>query len=251
MPDPLVASLANSIDVLRELSSAPRGLSNAEIATRTGTTRATARRLLLTLQELGYVRGDGSNFRLRPRVMEIGQRYLGGLGLPDIARPHLEELCARVNDTCSLTILDGDSVVYVNRVMAQRMMAISIAVGTRLAAYRVSSGHAMLATLPTEELDTWIADARDRCAVEGTDDFPTDFEDLIRGVRTDGYALVDRDFNPMLRSIAAPVLDTKGRAVAAVNVSTAVSRTTTQQLREDVLPELLRTTSLISAALAR
>lgn len=250
MPDPLVASLANSVDVLRVLSTAPRGLSNAEIATRTGTTRATARRLLLTLQELGYVRGDGSSFRLRPRVMEIGQRYLGGLGLPDIARPHLEELCARVNDTCSLTILDGDSVVYVSRVKAQRMMAISIAVGTRLAAYRVSSGRAMLATLPAEELDLWISGVRERGSSDGQDDFPADFEEVIRSVRADGYALVDRDFNPMLRSIAAPVLGADGRAVAAVNVSTAVSRTTTQQLREEVLPELLQTTAAISAAWA-
>lgn len=250
MSNLLVASLANSIDVLRVLSDAPHGLSNAEIATHTGTTRATARRLLLTLQELGYVRGDGSSFRLRPRVMEIGQRYLGGLGLPDIARPHLEELCTRVNDTCSLTILDGDSVVYVSRVKAKRMMSISIAVGTRLPAYRVSSGRTMLATLPTEELDTWISGARERFAADGADDVPADLEEVLRSVRSDGYALVDREFNPMLRSIAAPVLGTDGRAVAAVNVSVAVARTTTQQLRERVLPELLQTTSAISAALA-
>jgi len=251
MPDPLVASLANSIDVLRVLSSAPRGLSNAEIASRTGTTRATARRLLLTLEELGYVRGDGSRFRLRPRVMEIGQRYLDGLGLPALARPHLERLCATVNDTCSLTILDGYSVVYANRVKAQRIMAISIAVGTRIPAYRVSSGRAMLAMLPDDELTSWIDGARAHCAAEGADDFPEDFDDIIRAARSDGYALVDREFNPMLRSIAAPVLGHGGRAVAAVNVSTAVSRTSAQQLREDVLPQLLQTTAEISDALTR
>ena len=113
----IVGSLLRGLDVIGILSEAEKPLSLAEVATLADTSRATARRLLLTLERVGYVRTDGRTFQLRPKVMELGDAYLEGLGLPRL-HPHLTSLAERVRDTCSLTVLDGDTVVYVDRVKA-------------------------------------------------------------------------------------------------------------------------------------
>lgn len=248
--DDLVASLLRGLDVIGILSRAEEPLSLAEVARRADTTRATARRLLLTLDRLGYVSTDGPTFWLRPKVMELGDTYLDGLGLPRVAHPHLASLAARVRDTCSLTVLDGDSVVYVDRVKASRMMTVSIAVGTRLPAFAMSSGRVLLADLSEEALASFLADLHARPLTGRTRTSPDEVAAMVARARKDGYAITDQELDPALRSIAAPVRGPDGRAVAAVNVSTHVNRTSVQQLREDVLPELLTTTRAIERDLA-
>lgn len=244
-----VTSLRNGIDVLQALSTAPRGLTLAEIAASTGTTRATARRLALTFQELGYVRADGTTFRARPRVMTLGDRYLEAQGLTAIAHPHLEELAATVRDTCSLTILDGPQIVYVDRVRGPRMMTANIAVGTRLPADRLSSGRAILSTYSAEELAEWLAEAEEHATGQERR-IREDIVAVVAKAAETGYALTDRELDPALRSIAAPVLGPSGRAIGAVNVSTAVSRTSNRELEHDVLPELLAAAARIGSASA-
>ncbi|HWJ65293.1 MAG TPA: IclR family transcriptional regulator C-terminal domain-containing protein [Nocardioides sp.] len=247
----VVGSLLRGLDVIGILSRSDDALTLAEIARQADTSRATARRLLLTLEREGYVAAEGPLFRLRPRVMELGDAYLAGLGLPRIVHPHLVALSAKVRDTCSMTVLDGNDVVYVDRVKADRMMTVSIAVGTRLPAATMSSGRVLLGDLDEFALSTYL-DSVDPADLMGPlVKSRTDLAAVISAARADGFAVTDQELDPSLRSVAVPVRDPEGRAVAAINVSTHVNRTTLEQLRTEVLPVLLETAREIEAALAR
>jgi IclR family pca regulon transcriptional regulator len=248
--DDIVASLLRGLDVLGILSAADQPLSLAEVARLGATTRATARRLLLTLERIGYVATDGPTFWLRPKVMELGDAYLDGLGLPRIAHPHLAALAERVRDTCSLTVLDGDTVVYVDRVKAPRMMTVNIAIGTRLPAYVMSSGRVLLADLPEDALAAFLDGLHAEPITGHTRTARAELAAMVAQARTDGYAIADQEIDPALRAVAAPVRGPDGRAVGAVNVATHVTRASLEQLRDEVLPELLATTRAIEADLA-
>ena len=125
-------------------------LTLSDVARATGLTRAAARRFLLTLAELGYVRTDGRWFALSPRILELGYAYLSSLSLPEVAEPHLERLVAEVHESSSVSVLDGEDIVYVARVPTSRIMTVSINVGTRFPAYATSMGRVLLAGLPDE-----------------------------------------------------------------------------------------------------
>src|SRR5439155_18257204 len=129
----------------------------SEVAQHTGLTRAAARRFLLTLADLGYVHADGRRFALSPRVLELGYAYLSSLSLPEIAEPHLERLAADVRESSSVSVLDGDDIVYVARVPVSRIMTVSINVGTRFPSYATSMGPLLLAGLAYEGLDAYLA----------------------------------------------------------------------------------------------
>lgn len=248
--DDIVSSLLRGLDVLGILSASDQPLSLAEVARLGATTRATARRLLLTLERIGYVATDGPTFWLRPKVMELGDAYLDGLGLPRIAHPHLAALAERVRDTCSLTVLDGDTVVYVDRVKASRMMTVNIAIGTRLPAYAMSSGRVLLADLPEDELAAYLAGLHAEPITGHTRTAPAELASMVAQARADGYAIADQEIDPALRAVAAPVRGPDGQAVGAVNVATHVTRASLEQLRDEVLPELLAATRAIEADLA-
>jgi len=126
-----VQSLERGLAVIRAFDAEHSQLTLSEVARITGLTRAAARRFLITLVELGYVRTDGRLFALRPRILELGYAYLSSLTLPEVALPHMEALVAQVNESCSVSVLDGDEVVYVARVSTHRIMTVAISVGTR------------------------------------------------------------------------------------------------------------------------
>ena len=127
------------------------------MARATGLTRAAARRFLLTLVKLGYVRNDGREFSLRPRVLELGYAYLSGLALPDVAAPHLEELAAKLHESSSISVLDGHHIVYVVRVPTKRIMTVAISVGTRFPAFATSMGRVLLAAKPDDWLTEYLS----------------------------------------------------------------------------------------------
>ncbi|MGW5382435.1 IclR family transcriptional regulator domain-containing protein [Nocardia sp. NPDC003963] len=245
----LVTSLLRGLEVLDILGSSQKPLTLAEVARAVDTTRATARRFLLTYEHMGYVATNGPTFWLRPKIMELGDIYLDSLGLTAVAHPWLAALAHEVRDTCSLTVLDGDSVVYVDRVKASRVLRVNIAVGTRLPAFATSTGRVLLADLDDERLQTFLSDLHAEPLTGRTRTDPAEIARMIAAARTDGYAIADQELDPVLRSVAAPVRGMDGRAVAAVNVSTHVTRTSLEQLRESILPRLLDTAAAISAAL--
>src|SRR5215207_8996063 len=243
-------SLERGIAVIQVFSRERPALTLSEVARLTGITRATARRILLTLEDLGHVRSDGRLFSLTPRVLTLGWAYLSSLNLWETAQPLMEELTKETNESCSAATLDLPDVVYVARVPTSRIMTIALGIGTRLPAHCTSMGRVLLAALPEPELDDFLAGATLERYTDRTITEPERLRRTIQGVRDQGWALVDQELEIGLRSIAAP-LRVDGRTIAAINVSAAAPRVPLEQLRGRFLPELLRSVELISTALER
>jgi IclR family pca regulon transcriptional regulator len=217
--------------VIRALSVPGPGQTVADISRSTGLTRAAARRFLHTLDALGYVRSDGRLFRLTPRVLELGHAYLSQLGLPEVAQPHLQALVERVHESSSVSVLDGEDVVYVARVpTATRIMTVSISVGTRFPAAYTSMGRVLLAGLGDAELAELSLDDHVR-------------SEVAKAARQ-GWALVDQELEQGLRSVAAPIHG-RDQVVAAVNLSTHAGSRTIAEMRAELLPPLLDTAKAI------
>jgi len=244
-------SLERGLAVLQVFSRETPRLTLSEVARMAGVTRATARRILLTLEHLGYVRADGRLFSLTPRVLSLGFGYLSSLNLWDIAQPFMEELVEQTHESCSAATLDLPDIVYVARVPTRRIMTIALSVGSRLPAHATSMGRVLLADLPEAELDAFLASGPFPSCTERTASDPEELGAVLSRVREQGWAMVDQELEMGLRSIAAPIRGTDGRAVAAVNVAAAAARVGLDELHGRFLPLLLETAEQISVAFAR
>ncbi|MFZ0921140.1 MAG: IclR family transcriptional regulator C-terminal domain-containing protein [Candidatus Dormiibacterota bacterium] len=234
-----VQSLERGLAVIRAFDAEHPELTLSEVARAAGLTRASARRFLRTLSELGYVRSNGRLFALRPRVLELGYAYLSSLSLHEVAQPHLERLVGILRESSSVSVLDADDVVYVARVPTRRIMTITISVGTRFPAYATSMGRVLLAGQSDDWLDGYFStvELRRLTARTVTDVAALRAELLL--VREQGWAFVDEELEEGLRAIAAPINDQSGRVIAAVNVSSPVSRGSADLVRGEFLPHLL------------
>lgn len=244
-----VQSLARGLAVIRAFDAEHAELSLSEVARRAEIPAAAARRFLRTLEALGYVRSSGRAFALTPRVLELGFSYLSALSLPEVMQPHLERLSRQVDESVSAAVLAGPEIVYVARVATRRIMAVGITIGTRFPAYATSMGRVLLAGLPEAEADALLAEAEPAALTERTLTDAGALHAEIEAVRDRGWAFVDQELEAGLRSIAAPVRGKDGGVVAAINVSTAVSTSTLDRLREHHLPLLLDTAAAIEAEL--
>ncbi len=245
-----VQSLERGLAVLRAFTPARSQLTLTEVARATGLTRAAARRFLLTLVDLGYVTNDGREFALRPRVLELGYAYLAGLTLPAVAQAHLEALVERVNESSSISVLDGDDIVYVARCPTQRILTAAIAVGTRLPADCTAMGRVLLAARPRAELDAYLARVPLVARTARTCTDSAVLRSTLERVAADGYALVDQELEDGLVSIAVPIRDAAGTVTAACNLSANALRVDGATLERDVLPDLRATTARIEHDLA-
>jgi len=246
-----VQSFARGLEVIRSFSAAARRQTLTEVAARTGLTRAGARRILLTLQTLGYVESDGRLFRLTPRILDLGFAYLSSMPMWDVAEPLMEDLVERVKESCSAAVLEGSDIVYVLRVPTHKIMKINLGVGSRLPACVTSLGRVLLADLDDDALRALL---QRHPPVAHTEHTLTDPERLLAAVhdaRRQGWAVNDRELETGLVSIAAPILDRAGRTVAALNVGAAYARDSIERLHREVLPELLRAARDISDLLQR
>jgi IclR family pca regulon transcriptional regulator len=244
-----VQSLERGLAVIRAFDARHPELTLSEVARACDLTRAAARRFLLTLADLGYVRTDGRLFSLSPRVLELGYAYLSSLSLPEVAAPHLEQMVAQVHESSSVSVLDGDDIVYLARVPTSRIMTVAINVGTRFPAYVTSMGRILLAWAAPEFVDGYLRRARLTRLTPRTMTTPEALLAELTRVRAQGYAIVDQELEEGLRSIAAPIRDGTGRVVAAVNISVHASRTSVEQMRRDLLPHLLSSAARIAADL--
>lgn len=243
-------SLDRGLAVIRCFSSQSPSLTLSEVADRTGLTRAAARRFLLTLQELGYVGSSGRLFSLRPRVLALGYAYLSSFSVAQIAQPHLEDLAEQLHESCSVSVLDGDDLVYVARASANRIMTIALTVGTRLPPYPTSMGRVLLAHLPEKELDAHLARTELRKLTEHTIADERQLRRVLATVRRQGWATVDQELEAGVRSVAVPIRDSSGRVVAAINASAHAARVPVQTLTEQFLPRLLAAARQIDGELA-
>jgi IclR family pca regulon transcriptional regulator len=246
-----VQALERGLAVLQVFSREHPALTLSEVARMADVTRATARRILLTLERLGHVRSDGKRFTLTPRVLSLGWAYLASLDLWEVAHPLMQELVARTGESCSAATLDLPDIVYVARVPTRRIMSITLGVGTRLPAHATSMGRVLLAGLPAEELDAFLDVTPLQRHTERTLVDRAALRAELDRVREHGWALVDQELELGLRSVAAPLRDAGGRVFAALNLSAAASRVSTDDLRGRLLPPLLETAEEISTAVAR
>jgi len=240
-----VQSLERGLAVIKAFDSANPELTLSEVAREAGLTRAAARRFLLTLIDLGYVRVEGRLFALRPRVLELGYAYLSSLSLPELAQPHMEELVARIHESCSVSVLDGNEVVYVARVPTHRIMRVAISVGTRFPAFATSMGRVLLAALPPAEAETHFPPEAVRQFTTRTVTDPQQLHALLAHVRIQGYCIVDQELEEGLRSLAVPIHDGEGKVTAAMNVSMHVGARTDDEIERVILPQLLATAAEI------
>jgi IclR family pca regulon transcriptional regulator len=243
-------SLARGLEIIESFGADTRRQSVTDVAANTGLTRATARRFLLTLVELGYVVTDGRSFALAPRVLGLGYSFLSGLGFPNVALPHLERLVAEVDEASEGSILDGQEVAYVARVPGSKLMTISATVGSRMPAHATAMGRVLLAGLPDDALDSYLETATLKRFLPSTTTDPDALRERIRTARADGYALVDQELEEGLIALAVPIHDRIGRVVAAINLSSLITRRSAESMRVALLPPLQRTAALIERDLA-
>ncbi len=219
----------------------------SDVATATGLARPTARRLLLTLEELGFVRSQDGGFLLTPKVLTLGMAYVGTLGLWEIARPHLEDLVRSTGESSSMAQLDGSDIVYVARVSVPKIIALRVEVGTRFPAAQTSQGKVLLAALPPDGLAATLALPSRAGLPAYIGRTPDQLRDELTAVRARGWALADEELAPGVRSVAVPVRDGTGTVRAAMNVTVHAAETSTDRLLHDHLPRLLRTAGEVSA----
>jgi IclR family pca regulon transcriptional regulator len=238
-PD-FIEALARGLDVVRCFGAARPVLTFSEVAGATGLARPTVRRILLTLEELGYVRALERGFTLTPRVLELGMAYLNSLNMWDLARPHMQQLVAQTNESTSMAQLDGSDIVYVARVAVPKIVTLAVTIGTRFPAPATSLGKVLLAALDARGLSDVLAQpSRSGITPRWQPDRPA-LDRALREVRAKGWALADQELAPGIRSIATGVRDGDGRVVAAINVTVHAAETSVEQLTGEHLPRLLR-----------
>ena len=246
-----VQSLVRGLSVIRAFDSEQPEMTLSDVARKTGLSRATARRFLLTLGELGYVRTDGKSFGLTARVLDLGYSYLSGLSLPEIAQPYLERLAASVGESTSASVLDGLDIVYIARVPTRRIMSVAINIGTRFPAYATSMGRVLLAALPAEQLEQRLAGASLPARTSRTIATVDALRRELDRVREQGWALTDQELEQGLRSLAMPISDAQGRTVAAINVSAHAGDGDVGAFRERVQGPLAEAATGIESELSR
>ena len=262
-PD-FIEAIARGLDVIRAFGPGQPVMSLANVADASHLPRPTARRILLTLEQLGYVRQaggsgggarrravrggqSGGGYELTPRVLDLGMSYVLSRGLWEVARPHMEALVAQTRESTSIAQLDGSDIVYVARVAVPKIVTLAVTIGTRFPAMQTSLGKVLLAALPLAEAERvlaepsrsgistrWQPDAAERAAA-------------LREVRARGWALTDEQLAPGIRSVAVPLRDGEGRVIAALNVNSHAAETPLDVLIGRHLPLLLQAAGSISA----
>ncbi len=245
-PD-FIEALARGLDVIKAFQPRQPVMSLAGVAAATGLARPTARRILLTLAELGYARQADGGFELTPRVLELGMSYVLSRGLWEIARPHMQALVAQTRESSSIAQLDGPDIVYVARVAVPKIITLAVTIGTRFPALQTSLGKVLLAGLPPGEAERVLAEPTRSGIIASWQPGLAERAAALRQVRARGWALTDQELAPGIRSVAAPLLDGEGRVVAALNVTVHAAETPVEVLTGTYLPLLLQAANAISA----
>ncbi|WP_255769320.1 IclR family transcriptional regulator domain-containing protein [Pseudarthrobacter sulfonivorans] len=244
-PAYFVKSVEKAFDVLLAFSPEHPRLTVSQIAARTDMTRASARRFLMTLADLGYLRAEGASFELTARSLDIGRSFLAGMALPNVAEPHLKSLAESLNETTSLCILDGADVVYVACVPSPRLLSVSITVGTRFPAWATSMGRVLLAGLPEKKLQMYLDSVHFQRFTGRSIGSRDELRSEVDSARTRGWSMVAEELEDGLRGVAVPVWR-GNEVVAAVNVSLQTHRASAETIEKTVIPLLQETAAKIA-----
>ncbi len=245
-----VRALSRGLAVIEAFGREHPQMTLSDVARQTGLSRGTARRLLLTLQRLGYVAFDGDKFSLLPRALRLGFAYLSSLSMSNLAGPAMAALTQEIGESCSIAVLDGNEIVYVARVAAKRLITDAMSIGSRLPAYATSMGKVLLASLKPAELDAYFAAVKLVAHTPHTIVDESELRSVIERTRRSGYATNDREIELGLRSISVPIVGKDGRVVAAMNVSGQAARVAMKVFVADYLPALRRTAAAVSELVA-
>src|SRR6476661_854978 len=245
-----MGGLAKGLAVIRTFTRERAALNLSEIAKDAGMPAATARRCLLTLEELGYVTRNGRDFLLRPKVLELGAAYLESMNIEHVTRNHLEELARSTADSAALCVLDGVEIVYVARASVRTLLRLEAHIGSRFPAHATSTGRVLLAGVSPERLQRYFQTAKLEALTERTVTDPQKLRALIEDCRRSGFSVVEDELAYGVIALAVPVLDHQGRVVAALNSSSHSRRTTKTKLVRERLTMLQRVSRQISADLA-
>lgn len=234
-----VGALASGLEVLQAFDAEHPRMTLSEVAARTEMDRAKARRFLLTLHALGFVKRTGRQFELTPRVLQLGYAYQASNQYRAVIQQYLEDITAELGESSSMAVLDGEDVVYIIRSAARhRLMAITLSVGTRLPAAYTSMGRVLLGQLREAELDTWLENVELQAHTPTSITSKAGLRKVIRQAREHGYSIVDQELDQGLRSVAVPVFAGNGELLGALNISTNAARVEMDTLLEVYLPKL-------------
>ena len=241
-----IQSLERGLAVINSFSRDRQTQTLSEVAQQAGLTRATARRILLTLTELGYVRQNGRGFALTPRVLDLGYSFLSSFRVVELAQQPMERLVDEVKESSSMSILDDTEIVYVARVPTTRIMTIALALGSRLPVYPTSMGRVLLAGSSDDEISDYLAKTELRRLTPHTITDVSELLEKLEEVRAQGFALVDQELEEGVRSIAAPITNSRGDVIAAMNISCHAARVTVGRMKSEFKPRLIATAEEIS-----
>ncbi len=237
--DAYVQSFARGLDVIRSFSARTPAQTLSQVAERTGLTRAGARRILLTLQTLGYVESQERFFRLTPRILDLGFAYLSSMPMWNVAEPVMEALVVQVSESSSAAVLDGTDIVYVLRVPTRKIMRIGLGVGSRLPAYCTAMGRMLLADLPEDEMLRRLEQSDRQAQTKHTITEVDALRAKVEQARRQGWCLVNQELEEGLIAVAAPLVNHAGRTIAALNISGQVNRTNAKAMQETMVPALV------------
>ncbi len=237
-PNEFIQSFANGLTLICAFDADDTKMTLSQVAAKCGMTRAMARRLLWTLEKLGYVENSGRLFYLKPKILELGYAYLSSQRLIAVAEPIMERLAEQVQESCSMSVMDGLDIVYVLRIPTKRIMKISLGVGTRLPAWATSMGRILLGAMSDAELDTYFAQVNPTPLTEYTITDKEHLKKIIIDARRQQWIVVNQELELGLCSAAVPVLNSQGKPVAAINIGTPSSSSVLDTFTQNYLPAL-------------
>ena len=245
-----MTSLARGLIVIQAFTQQSPQMTISQLSVKTGLSRAAVRRCLYTLTKLGFAGAeDGSRYSLRPRMLTLSHTYTTSNTLSTAAQPILERMSAALRESFSVATLDGEDIVYIARTQVSRVMAVDLHIGSRLPAYCTSMGRVLLAYLPTEQLEQYLAKAVLTPHTTRTIISVEKLRLALRNVRRNGYALVDQEYEVGLRSLAVPVYAASGRVVATLNLSGNAPRLSVLEMQSRFLNHLRNAANELSAFL--
>jgi len=249
--DSFIRSFARGLSVIEAMGSGLGVHTVASIAVATELPRTVARRILMTLVELGYAVSDGKSFRLTPKILNLGLTYLTSLPFWNLAQEVLERLCAEVDESVALSVFDGRDIVYLLRVPSRKVMSLRLGLGSRLPAYATSPGRVLLAWQEEEQLQRYMETADMKAYTRKTLTTAAALRGALITVRDKGYAWVDGEFDPSVCGLSVPVRDEERNVAAALNVNLLSGETTEAKAVKKLLLPLYQASERLSATVPK
>ncbi len=243
-----LTTFARGLEVIKAFNEETPHLTATELAEKVGLSRAAARRFLLTLHKLGYLRQENGQFSLSAKILDLGYSYLASLNYMERVSPIIEQVARVLNESCSITVLEDREIVYIARASRSRLISINLQIGTRLPAYVTSTGRVFLSHFTDKELDEFFTNERCEKLTVNTKNKEQTIQE-IKLVRSQGYCLVDQELELGMCSLSVPIYNRRNQLVMALIVSCYALSTTPKEMLENILPVLLQASKDISVAL--